>query len=41
MGFELRKHVYLQREMEPVQLDIMVREPKTVTSDADSGVDVQ
>ncbi|EME78289.1 uncharacterized protein MYCFIDRAFT_100980, partial [Pseudocercospora fijiensis CIRAD86] len=27
MGFELRKNIYLQREMETVQLDIMVREP--------------
>lgn len=41
MGFELRKNIYLQREMETVQLDIMVREPKQIDSDADSGVDVQ
>jgi len=29
MGFELRKNVYLQRDAEHVELDIMVREPKT------------
>ncbi|KAI5362880.1 Putative GNAT domain, acyl-CoA N-acyltransferase [Septoria linicola] len=40
MGFKLRKQVYLQREMEQIQLDIMVREPK-MGSDADSGVDVK
>ena len=39
MGFKLRKKVYLQREMEEIQLDIMVREP--IRSDADSGVDVK
>lgn len=27
MGFELRKNIYLQREREHVELDIMVREP--------------
>ncbi|KAF2162539.1 hypothetical protein M409DRAFT_69112 [Zasmidium cellare ATCC 36951] len=38
-GFELRKEVFLQRELkENVQLDIMVREP--VRRDGDSGVEV-
>ncbi|CAK1358228.1 putative N-acetyltransferase [Cercospora beticola] len=40
MGFKLKRQVYLQREEELVRLDIMVREPKVVGSDADSGVDV-
>jgi ribosomal protein S18 acetylase RimI-like enzyme len=40
MGFEVRKAVWLQREAEPVRLDIMVREPR-VGGDADSGVDVK
>lgn len=41
MGFKLKRQVYLQREEELVRLDIMVREPKLVGSDADSGVDVE
>lgn len=42
-GFELRKEVFLQRETENVQLDIMVREPVkkvVVRGDGDSGVEV-
>lgn len=27
MGFEMRKNIYLQRDVEHVELDIMVREP--------------
>jgi len=27
-GFEIKKKVYLQREVHPVELDLMVREPK-------------
>lgn len=40
MGFKLRKNVYLQREREHVQLDIMVREPKGET-DGDSAICVK
>jgi ribosomal protein S18 acetylase RimI-like enzyme len=41
MGFEVRKMVYLQREAESVQLDIMVREPVKRETDGDSGVFVE
>lgn len=41
MGFEAKKCIYLQREREHVEMDIMVREPLERDSDADSGVDVQ
>lgn len=47
MGFELRKCVYLQRDVEQIRLDIMVREPKGREGDVigekdrDSGVDVK
>lgn len=27
LGFEVRKEIHLTREKEPIQLDIMVREP--------------
>jgi predicted acetyltransferase len=27
-GFEIKKKVYLQREVSPVELDLMIREPK-------------
>lgn len=39
LGFEVKKKVYLQREVEEIGLDIMVREP--MRSDQDSGVDVK
>ncbi|KJX97137.1 hypothetical protein TI39_contig553g00011 [Zymoseptoria brevis] len=41
MGFEVVKKVYLQREREAVELDIMVREPKRRETDGDSGVFVE
>ncbi|EGP84597.1 uncharacterized protein MYCGRDRAFT_110851 [Zymoseptoria tritici IPO323] len=41
MGFEVVKKVYLQREREAVELDIMVREPKKRETDGDSGVFVE
>lgn len=42
LGFKLKKRVYLQREEQPVPLDIMVREPVcSPDSDADSGIDVK
>lgn len=40
MGFELKRNIYLQREREQVQLDIMVREPRGET-DGDSAVYVK
>jgi hypothetical protein len=28
MGFELKKHIYLHREKQPLKMDVMVRPPK-------------
>lgn len=27
MGFELKKQIYLQRDSQPIKMDVMVREP--------------
>jgi hypothetical protein len=31
MGFELKKQIYLQREKDPLKMDVMVRYPKETT----------
>jgi hypothetical protein len=31
MGFELKKQIYLQREKDPLKMDVMVRYPKEIT----------